>query len=132
MKIYNLPHILPHRFPPRTSANPHGYDVCCNCGGPRLEHSIRCLECWFKYMSNRHFDTEEKSIELKDLIESQQYICPYTKNLLVPGENASIDHKIPLSRGGINDIANMHWVDVGANGKKQSKTHEEYLRIIKL
>lgn len=46
-------------------------------------------------------------------------------------ENLTIDHVVPISRGGKDDISNMACVCRSCNGIKSSVRHDEILRIVK-
>jgi len=61
------------------------------------------------------------------LIESQQYRCALSGRELSP-ETASLDHVIPLSRGGVHDISNVQVLDYRVNAAKGTMTVEEYLK----
>lgn len=50
--------------------------------------------------------------------------CQYTGRLLGPGEG-SLDHVLPLSRGGANTFENVVWSDRRVNGRKADRTPEE-------
>ena len=43
----------------------------------------------------------------------------------------SIEHKVPVSRGGYNDISNVALAHLSCNLKKQTKTDKEYLEELK-
>lgn len=47
--------------------------------------------------------------------------------LLVPGRNASIDHKVPRAKGGSDDIGNLQWVDLKVNLMKRDMDVPEFL-----
>ncbi len=47
----------------------------------------------------------------------------------MPGVNASLDHKIPTSRGGNNDLPNLQWVDMQINFVKNALTHDEFVEF---
>lgn len=47
--------------------------------------------------------------------------------LLVPGRNASIDHKVPRAKGGSDDIDNLQWVDLKVNLMKRDLDITEFL-----
>ena len=50
------------------------------------------------------------------------YLC----NLPVKFGDDAIDHKIPVIRGGTNDLGNLEITHARCNSKKNSKTEEEY------
>lgn len=43
----------------------------------------------------------------------------------------TVDHKIPLSRGGHHEISNLQWLCRHHNAQKHSKTHDEYVEWCK-
>ncbi len=50
--------------------------------------------------------------------------CQYTGRLLGPGEG-SLDHVLPLSRGGANTFENVVWADRRVNNRKANRTPQE-------
>ena len=50
--------------------------------------------------------------------------CQYTGRLLGPGEG-SLDHVLPVSRGGANTFENVVWSDRRVNNRKANRTPEE-------
>jgi hypothetical protein len=65
---------------------------------------------------------------LMELWIEQNGRCAYTNVELVPGFNASLDHKTPPMKGGSNEKSNLQWVDYRINTMKYNQTHEEFLR----
>lgn len=81
----------------------------CGCGElPTV--GVRCEFCWLKHRARDVAGDTTKWQELKALLVDQQFRCAYSGTLLVLGENATVDHKIPRSRGGSNEIENLHWI----------------------
>jgi CRISPR/Cas system Type II protein with McrA/HNH and RuvC-like nuclease domain len=66
---------------------------------------------------------------MKALFDAQAGRCTYTAVALVPGVNASVDHRVPISRGGPHSIENVHWVDRRVNIAKADMTHEEFIAM---
>lgn len=66
--------------------------------------------------------------DLYKIAKSQKLVCPLTNRKLTR-ENISVDHKIPLSKGGTNDPSNLRFIDYHANLAKAMFTDEE-LRIL--
>lgn len=62
------------------------------------------------------------------LIESQQYRCALSGRPLTP-ETASLDHAIPLSRGGVHDISNVQVLEYRVNAAKGTMTVEEFVAM---
>ncbi len=99
--------------------------LCVQCGYDATA-GYNCLTCWtakYKLRYNKNI----KTIELIELIQKQNYECYYTKLKLFPGINASLDHKIPISRGGTNEISNFVWCDRLVNYAKHHMTDEEFM-----
>jgi 5-methylcytosine-specific restriction endonuclease McrA len=106
--------------------------VCMSCGrhdSSVRQHEVICLSCWFKHMAKHNTGTKKDGAMLRDLFEAQQRTCAYTGEVLIPGINASLDHKIPTSRGGTNDRENLQWVTARVNSMKSDLTHEEFVAL---
>lgn len=89
-----------------------------------------CLGCWFRATSSRVLGTTKLTKELRQLLDKQEWKCAYTGKFIYPGENASIDHILPISRGGSKtDINNIQWIDIKVNILKNNTTHEEFLDL---
>lgn len=67
-------------------------------------------------------------IALLGLIESQGYRCALTGRQLKP-ETASLDHKVPLGRGGEHAIENIWIVHEDVNRAKGTMTAEEFVAL---
>ncbi len=55
--------------------------------------------------------------------------CIYTGVNLIMGDNATLDHKVPKSRGGSDSIENIQWVTRTINQMKTDMTHEEFVQM---
>jgi 5-methylcytosine-specific restriction endonuclease McrA len=69
-----------------------------------------------------------KAGELVSLLRKQEYRCAYSGRELTP-ETASIDHTLPISRGGPNDIGNIAIVHMDVNTAKSSMTLAEFVAL---
>jgi 5-methylcytosine-specific restriction endonuclease McrA len=71
--------------------------------------------------------------KLKDLLEAQNYTCPYSGRKLIIGMNASVDHKLPRSKypGLVGSIGNCEWVDEDVNRAKRAMTPAEFIALCK-
>lgn len=65
------------------------------------------------------------------LFDVQEGVCYLCGKLLYATFNdpITIEHKIPISRGGINDIDNVALAHRSCNSSKNNKTAEEYLAV---
>jgi hypothetical protein len=107
--------------------------LCYKCGlKDRVGNIGMCSECALKSFSRDTFGTTARYGDLQKLFDSQNGICPYTGTELVIGINASVDHKIPKSQGGSNDLGNLQWVYLPVNMMKHKYKEEEFLDIVKL
>ena len=66
--------------------------------------------------------------QILGLIEEQQYRCALSGRELTP-ETASLDHAIPLSRGGAHDITNVQVLDYQVNSAKGTMTIDEFVTM---
>ena len=63
--------------------------------------------------------------EVGKMLCEQDARCAYCRVLLDGGFH--IDHKMPVSRGGTNNLSNLHITCARCNVIKQTMTHEEFL-----
>lgn len=66
---------------------------------------------------------------LQQLWEEQRGLCAVTGKLLIPGNNASLDHIIPVSKGGLSTKDNLRWVLYEVNFAKADLTHEQFVEM---
>lgn len=111
-------------------------DGCCvQCGKKRdLPAGLYCSEHLLRNQARRWLGSPNRWTELRDMLASQENRCAYSGEELTLGGNASIDHKIPRSRGGsdIRDIDNLQWVDWKMNRAKTDMTHDEFVSMCRL
>lgn len=55
-----------------------------------------------------------------------------TGEKLIPGFNASLDHIIPVSKGGSSNKANLRWVTSTINHMKWDLTDEEFVNMCRV
>jgi len=104
--------------------------LCSKCGKDKSSCGILCEICYFKTVSNRHFKTCKRWEEIKNLLEEQNMKCPYSNRELVAGVNISLDHKIPKSKGGTDNIDNLQWVFLPINTMKLDMLECEFVQLI--
>jgi hypothetical protein len=105
---------------------------CSRCNRERLTTSKFCLRCWVRsaLYGKVKLTTQERNVLyplLIEKLEASEYSCFYTGIKLVPGLNASLDHRLPLSKGGTNDLNNLEWVHIGINHLKNDRTEKEFI-----
>lgn len=108
--------------------------LCKHCTSPVMENSrLYCFKHWCVQIAAHRLGkgTVKLAAFLQDLLERQNYLCPYTSKKLVPGVNASLDHVLPVVRypGLAGDITNVEWVDITVNCMKGSMTKDEFLGL---
>ncbi len=102
----------------------------CRCGKLRYARKA-CEQCYF---IRKAYDGTGSGADWKlvqKLLEEQDYRCAYTGEKLIPGDNASLDHKVPVSRGGSLHIDNVQWVTFRINDMKTDFIHDEFLNVIR-
>jgi hypothetical protein len=102
---------------------------CVQCGNMRSGPSLYCDDHILKAAARRWLGDVKRWRELASLLTKQNSRCAYTGEILVLGGNASVDHKIPRSRGGTNTIENVHWITWTVNRVKNDLTHVEFLAL---
>jgi 5-methylcytosine-specific restriction endonuclease McrA len=66
--------------------------------------------------------------QLLELVERQQYRCALSDRMLTP-ESASLDHIVPLTRGGEHDIDNLWILEHTVNRAKGTQLVSEFLAM---
>jgi len=102
--------------------------ICLRCNDNIYNnHAKYCLLHWISSLGYN----VELSKKLLDLLEDQKYRCKISGELLIPGKNASIDHIVPKSKNGLNDINNLQWVTIDINCAKREMSNEEFINLCK-
>ena len=91
-----------------------------------------CLADWFKNVASVHFGTRKLGQSLRELWDSQKGLCVYSGEALIPGFNASLDHKIPITRGGHISLENVQWVSKRVNIMKTDMSDGEFIALCDL
>jgi len=89
-----------------------------------------CETCLLKMISTNAFGTTTRHNELKELYNKQNGVCPISGRKIYIGDNAELDHIIPRSRGGGNNITNFQWLHVTVNQMKRNLLEEEFFALI--
>lgn len=104
--------------------------LCSFCDQPRIGTSL-CESHYFKFTAKVHLKTSKRHDDLRQLFVKQNGICPYSGIKLKLGVDASIDHRVPKSRGGSEELDNLQWTHINVNLMKQSMTEDEFLAMVR-
>ena len=104
---------------------------CRFCDEPRVGSTL-CLKHYLQFTAKTHLHTSKRYKELEDLFREQKGKCPYTGKLLTLGVDTSLDHIIPKSRGGSEEISNLQWVYYQVNFMKQDMLNQEFISLVQL
>jgi len=66
------------------------------------------------------------NLEARNILSDQGEMCAYCGSK----DHMSLDHKVPLCRGGSNLAENLQWLCKSCNSSKGGKTHEEYMAYL--
>jgi hypothetical protein len=102
--------------------------VCQHCSNPATVGGL-CLRDWFKNVASIHFGTRKLGEALQSIWDAQKGLCVYSGEPLVPGQTASLDHKTPITRGGVIAVENVQWVSKRVNTMKTDMTDFEFVNL---
>lgn len=102
-------------------------------GACRPSIEKQCLRCYLNKIALMTLGTTTRWEDLVELFKDQEGRCSYTGIPLVIGQNANLDHKIPV-RGGsrLTTIDNLQWVYWKVNLMKNSMEEDEFIKFCKL
>ena len=69
-----------------------------------------CKTCFLKGVAARNLEGTHRWQDLSDLFDKSGGICPLSGRQMTLGMNCSIDHILPLARGGSHENGNLRWV----------------------
>ena len=103
-----------------------GYCICCV---EKATAGRYCLPHWFAMIGRARGLTGKNGglTLIRRIWDEQGGICDVTGDHLVPGVNASLDHRIPVSRGGDCSRENLRWIVKMANYIKSDSSEEDLL-----
>ena len=104
--------------------------LCVNCKELALENVLRCLKCTLKALAGNLWNDRGKWQDLLALYEAQNRRCPYSGRENIFGLNTTLDHKIPRSKSGTNDISNLQFIVAGLNSCKGILSEQEFIALI--
>lgn len=103
------------------------------CNSPLAGETQYCLKHWLELLKNNNHGKlkNNKDLNLLELWKEQKGRCKVTGVQLIPGRTASLDHVLPVSRGGTNKRENLQFVHIAINCMKQNNTQEEFIKLLK-
>lgn len=104
--------------------------LCMTCSASPVCSNGMCERCELRQMAKRHLGNRDAWQPLKDKLVKQGYRCAYTGMPIVLGATASIDHLVPRSGGGKDDISNLQWVHLRINMMKGEMPHDEFVAFL--
>lgn len=105
---------------------------CISCKKKETElFSFRCEICYLKTIACANLKNTSLWVELLSLFKKQNGKCVLSGRTLKFANNASVDHIIPLSKGGTHVIENLRWIDLTVNVMRSNMTDEELLTFCK-
>lgn len=104
---------------------------CKLCKKERLSTSKLCLY-HFVYSAITKWKLSKDKIKetiqgLIKKLEDSEYCCHYSGLKITPGFSASIDHRIPQSKGGSHELTNLVWCHTQINKMKQDLSEKEFI-----
>ena len=103
------------------------------CATPITHSSTYCRDHWLENGLSRYGFARDQYDAMWAKLETQGFRCYYTGVELVPGVNASLDHRMPISRGGDPcDMGNTVWCDRLINAFKNDLTESEFVERCRL
>lgn len=101
---------------------------CVSCGQDNdAERGRYCSGCILRAAAWRWLGDARRGGELAELFLAQSGRCAYSGEPLVLGVNASVDHRVPRSRGGPATLENLQWTTWNVNRAKSNLRHDEFV-----
>lgn len=112
----------------KAKARMKGRGRCQSCGGEKHNPRSLCERCVIKNIAKKGLQDRGRWMELKELYDSQNGCCAVTGRPIKLGTgDASLDHIIPTSRGGGNEMDNLRWVHITVNRMKSNMLDSEFM-----
>lgn len=105
--------------------------LCCQCGKETLNNKNYCEKHYLMQISLKRLGTQSYWKELKLLLEEQNFKCALTGDCISFNDNIELDHILPTTRGGKNNLSNVRWTTKEANRLKQNLVDIELKELCK-
>lgn len=99
----------------------------------RRAYQMFCETCYLKKAAYRRCGSKRSWTVLKEKWDEQEGRCSYTGEKLIMGQNASVDHILPVSRFPEKkaDKSNIEWISMEINTLKGTRTKDEFTTLVK-
>jgi len=104
------------------------------CNEPPIGKQKFCLYHWCQSIraAERRAKPQFTVLDLVNLWKLQEGKCIISGKLLIPGEDASLDHILPICRGGTSTIDNLRFIHSALNNCKWDQTDDEFKATLRL
>lgn len=91
-----------------------------------------CQRCHLEQKSTQRLGSTQHWKSLLSILEQQNWICPYSGDKIILGDNDSVDHILPISKYPDKefDITNIQWTTQVINMMKSNLLDCEFLLVI--
>lgn len=105
--------------------------LCLDCGIQIGDSGRVCQDCHVKRVSVKRTGSVANWEMLKKKFHDQKGLCPYSGKQLTLAIDADLDHIVPKSMGGKDQLQNLQWVWSKVNQMKWNLVEQEFLDIVK-
>lgn len=102
---------------------------CTSCACKAAAFGSRCERCWWMRLGSVYLGRGARHVELKALLDAQGGRCAISGRQIMPGVNGSVDHIVPRSKGGKNEISNLRWVERDANYYRGNMSDDDLIQL---
>ena len=99
--------------------------LCNQCGKETIKGKNQCEKHYLMQVSLDRLGSTKYWENLQTLLKTQNYKCAITKDNISFESDIELDHILPTSKGGLNDLANVRWVTKEVNRLKGNLTDSE-------
>lgn len=108
--------------------------ISLSCPDPAAGKTGFCLKHWLVYIAAAASKQRDgcrmlarvSCMDLLFLWNRQRGLCAISSHPLIPGDGASLDHIVPVARGGTNDISNLRFIYQTLNRIKADMRDDEF------
>jgi hypothetical protein len=106
--------------------------ICPRCDKPVMLHHKSCIDCLWRYRARNYLGSSTRWKELKAHFDKQGGKCVYSGLPIEFGKNAHLDHIVPKSKGGKNELNNYQWLHKNVNRMKNRMLEDDFLDLCRM